>query len=109
MIRLHNAYEHPEQNRYMVYEFKDEKAGIYFEQMLLSKDIPYEKDETDKSIYRFGIHKKYAKLSNEINSTTLLKHKEPFIPVASLRWFVFAITIVLLSIAIVGYVKSLNA
>ena len=111
MLRLQNYYEHPSQNRYMVYEFHQEEAAIYFEQKLIAADVPYEKGEetrNERNFTLFGIHKKYSHKVTPINTDTIIKHKAPFIPDKGLMWFTFILTVGVLALAFIGYLKSLG-
>ncbi len=109
MLRLVNYYEHPSDKKYMVYEFKTEAEAIYFEQQLILKEIPYEKGEDEKEgvlIFFYGVRKKYQQDAFVVNTDTLLKHKNSFIPGKGLKWFVLLLTLSALIFAIVGYIKS---
>lgn len=109
MIRLQNYYEHPSQRSFMVYEFAKEEAGIYFEQMLINANIPYEKGTEERrgiNYHLFGVHKKHKISVEKINTDTLIKHKTSFLPDRGLQWFTFAFTLAILALAIIGYLKS---
>jgi hypothetical protein len=87
MIRLANYHTHPEHKDYTVLAF--EKAI-----------------DEDEKIIMFGIKSTLFEKAQKINADSYAKYKKAFIPDNTLRYSLLGIFFILITLAIVGYIKS---
>ncbi|MDG1260436.1 MAG: hypothetical protein P8H59_11630 [Flavobacteriales bacterium] len=108
-MRLTNNYEHAGDNRYMVYEFYLDEHADEFQAMLEEKNIVFQRfkdeDQEDPPTL-FGIEKTYLKEATWCNNMIHSKYRKPMIPNAIMRWGLLIITAVLISLAVIGYLKT---
>lgn len=104
MVRLNltNYDDHPADNRYVVFHFKDPQMAGEFMDGLTMAAIPFEADETGGPPYLIGVKKTFRKKALEINYSVIGKHREKFIGDPIFRWFVIAMVGLVFLLAIVG-------
>jgi hypothetical protein len=108
-IRFTNFYEHPEDSRFYVYEFFHEYIADYFEELLVSRGVTFERHfavDSDPQVYLFGIAKSYLSESNKCNYLTHAHFRKPLIANVWLKWATLIITLGLVALALVGYLQS---
>ena len=108
-MQITNYYDHPSDNRYMVYQFYVPEHADAFEAMLVEKNIQFERfldEEGERPRILFGVHKTHKTRSNHANFIVHAKYRSPFIPNVVLRYSVLIITIFMIAMAIIGYIKS---
>lgn len=107
MIRLTNYHTHPENKDYTVFTFKNFEQGNYFESELIAHNIPFEKAiDDDEKVIMFGIKTTFFEQAQKINVDSFAKYKKAFIPDNTIRYTVLSIFFILLTLAILGYIKS---
>lgn len=107
-MRLTNYYEHPGDNRYYVFEFPTDDYANEFEALLVSRKVAFERHfdaEASRNVL-FGIHRDFFKDALWCNNILYAKHRKPFISNSVFRWFVLLFTAGLITLAIVGYLKT---
>ena len=106
MIDFTNYREHPERKKFLVYHFYREAQADYFEGLLKDHDIWYERaneEEEEKAIYFFGIRKDDKGKVERLNNLAIGKFRDRFIPYRWLRWITVLVSIVILGLAIAGF------
>ena len=105
-----NYYEHPGNPNYMVFRFRDTTYAERFEIRLNEKAIPFEKDistnENQVITTLYGVKKTYYKEALNQNFLTFSELRKPFISDPILRYFILLITILCLTLSLIGYFLS---
>ena len=100
-MNFSNYFEHPSDNRYMVYRYRDPEHADHFEARLEGESVPYERHEEAENgvmfIY-FGVSKDYLKAANQANHLTLGQFRDKFIPNKAFCW-----AVVIVGVAIIGF------
>lgn len=108
-LGLVNYTKHPSNPNYIVYRFADEKRAASFEKVLTEKGIWFEKGEEEKrqrTYILIGVHKNDFKHTEKINFEVEAEHKKPFIPFKFFRYFILLISLLAITLAVIGYSKS---
>jgi hypothetical protein len=111
MNLIGNFSEHPIDNRYTVFKHYSKEQSEYFKSLLEEKQIKYEYDEefSEKGVrYLFGVKNKDLSKTKTLNYLTIAKFREPFIPNVYFRYIVMIISAIVMTLAIIGYIKSRN-
>ena len=106
-----NWREHPTQKRYIVFFFSTVEQGNYFEQLLIEHKVWFERHvdhEDDKRPIWFAIERGDMGTVKRLNHLTLGKYRNKFIPTSGLRIIVFIISGILVTLMIIGIIKSGN-
>ncbi|MBT4776469.1 MAG: hypothetical protein HOH13_01835 [Crocinitomicaceae bacterium] len=109
-FQLTNYKDHPKNNLYKVFFFREKKRADFFENLLIEKKIPYEKDLDDfknEPLYLFGVGKSYLSATLECNFLTMAEFRQPLL--GANKWFRYGIVIfsvLLLIVALFGLVLS---
>lgn len=93
----------------MVYEFYLDAHADEFQSMLEEKKIVFERfkdDDQADAPTLFGIEKTYLKEATWCNNMIHSKYRKPMIPNAIMRWGLLVITAVVITLAVVGYLKT---
>lgn len=111
MINLMNYYEHPGDNRYYIFEYRNVEKSMNFEALLEEYEIEYEKlveDETEERIWmcKYAISKSRFKDALMANNLTESKYRNPMIGNKYARYGFVILMIFLMSLAFIGYIKS---
>ena len=109
MFDFTNYRDHPEQREYLVVLFYIEEQADFFESLLKQEGLFYERDreeEDDKTTYYFAVKRQDRKRVLYLNNVTIGKFRERFIPSFWLRWIVFIVSAVVVTLAIWGYVRD---
>lgn len=111
MISLLNYSQHPTNRLYTVFGHKQKEQSDFFEKLLNDNHINYEKDiEEDNgriTIY-FAVSNSHLKIAKKLNFEAIGHFRQPFIADAIIRYFIIGISIVVISLAIAGYVLQGN-
>lgn len=108
VFKITNYYDHPESPRHIVFHyFKKEQAGE-FERLLKEGNIEFEKhvEEEGRTIYLFGVHKKFEKEAVRMNFLAIGRNRQPFISDPLLRWLALIVFFLALALAIIGFYKA---
>lgn len=104
-----NYKQHPSDNRYMVFRFKDAKMADFFRCELESKKIWFEEGEeelkSNQKVAMFGVHNSDFKKVQNINYETSAKFRPRFIQNKALRVFLLSFFIFFVAFAIYGVIK----
>jgi hypothetical protein len=104
-----NYFEHPADNRYMVYKYQIAQHAQKFEARLVEAGIPFEKHlENEEGVdwTYYGVHKDYRKEANRANHLTVGEHREMFIPNKRFRWGVVIFGLVVITLAILSAIMN---
>lgn len=108
-MKLINYDEHPGDNRYYVFRFRDEHRATEFDELLTGRNVTFERDSQEDAgeiEYLFGIHKDYFKDALWCNNMIHARHRKPFIPSRFGRWALLLFVAGVIALAIIGYLKS---
>ncbi len=108
---LTNWRQHPTNKRYQVFFYKTIEEGRYFELLLNEHKIDFEahiEDENTGGKYRvfYAVHVNDMETCKYLNNLVIGKFREPFIPFKWLRIFLITVSIIVLILAIIGYIVS---
>lgn len=109
IMSLVNHQEHPTRPGYLVYHFKIAEHATYFEELLKEKDLFYERfDEArqGESVFWFGVRDRDHDAVEIINYTVKGKFRKPMIHDKGARYFVVALGILIILLAIIGAVMN---
>lgn len=104
-----NWREHPSDNRFEVFFFESKKEGDYFEQLLSDNGIKYESyvDESEPKYQFFYATKKIdSKQVINLNHLTIGQFRSRFISNSILRYALVIAMLIIMGLAIIGYLKA---
>lgn len=104
-----NWREHPSDNRYTVFFFKTKDESDFFEKELQHHDIWFEYNfDVEEPTYQhyYAVNKVNEKAVIQLNHLTIGAYRKPFIQINFLRYALIIGMILILSLAIMGYIKS---
>lgn len=104
-----NWREHPTDNRYEVFFYETKMEGDYFEQLLKTNNIEYEAyidEDEEKYKFFFATKKIDSKQIIKLNHLTIGQFRSRFIPNHFLRYALVIMMIIIMSLAIIGYLKA---
>lgn len=96
-----NYREHPSNDRYWVFFFKDAKRATDFEAALTEQGIWFEKDR-EEEYHLYGVHKDDFKAVQHQNFMTEAKFRKPFMADPLFRWLVVTVSLGAIILAIIG-------
>ena len=108
MFSLVNFQDHPTNRNKKVFFYRDTIQANYFEELLISEKIEFEKqvdEKGDQTIY-FGVKITDFKAVQKINYLTIGRFRKPFISDVFFRYFVIIISLLVLTLAITGALLS---
>ncbi len=108
MLVFQNIQDHPTNRNKKVFFFKDGAQADYFEQLINEQQIIYEKQidkEGDHTIY-FGIKTSDFKAVKKLNYLTIGHFRKPFIADTFFRYLLISISLIILTLAIIGSILS---
>jgi len=106
---LVNYADHPTNKGYVVFNFNSKEEADLMEQALIKKNIWFEQDEElheDEKIYLFGVKQRDFSKAQDCNFTTSAKTRKNIIPNAFLRYGLLLFVFIIITMAIIGYIKS---
>jgi hypothetical protein len=104
-----NWREHPSDNRYNIFFFKTEEESIYFEKLLKANSIWHEANiDLDEPTYKyyFAVNKTNSSAVIKLNNRTIGEYRDPFISNKWLRYGLVLFMIIVMSVALIGYLKA---
>lgn len=110
-LGLVNYVKHPSNKDYIVYRFADQNRANSFEQALEEEGIWFEKSTKEgkqRDYYLFGVHKHDYSKTEKINYRVEAMHKKPMIKMAFFRYFILFFSLIMLTLATIGYCKAQN-
>ena len=107
-IDLTNYREHPTHKNYTVFFYDSREQAAYFESLLTTNNIWFESDSEGGEDGKFFVAIKRHEESKvlRLNNIAIGKYRNKFIPNAFLRWFLILTSIVVLTLAIVGFLRA---
>ncbi|MGC6532673.1 MAG: hypothetical protein ACON34_06685 [Flavobacteriales bacterium] len=108
-MNFSNYFEHPSDNRYMVYRFRDPEHAANFQARLEQESVPFERHEEEERdvLYIFyGVSKDYLKAANRANHLTLGEFRDKFIPNNAFRWAVVIVGLAIIAFAILSAIMN---
>ena len=107
MFNITNYSEHPTKKIYTVFWFKTLEQAHFFENLLATNRIFFEKyTEEDNSVIYFAIKNIDYKISVKLNYETIGRFRSQLIPNKILRYTIISISAICIAIAIAGYIKN---
>jgi len=111
MINLTNYYEHPADNRYYIFEYRDVEKAMNFEDLLTDYNVEFEKlveDESENTVWKtlYAIAKSDFSAALKANSLTEAKYRSPLISNVYARYAFIIIMMGFLVLAFIGYILS---
>ncbi|MGB0805143.1 MAG: hypothetical protein ACPGRC_00545 [Salibacteraceae bacterium] len=104
-----NWREHPSDNRYTVFFFKSELESNFFKQLLEKHNywFEYNYDNTEPTYhYFFAVNKVNEKDIIKLNHLSIGEFRKPFLQFPILRYGLVIFMVIILTIAIIGYLKT---
>jgi len=123
-LGLVNYKDHPSDNRFKVFNFNTKEEAVYFEQLLNDGNIDYEKDEEELNslstlhftirhevekkgiMYLFAVSQRDLNLVHNMNYQVSAKFRDPMIKKPFLRYALVTFFLAILTLAIIGYIKT---
>ena len=109
LIQLKNYRPHPSDRKYFVFIYHDYKMTCSFEDGLTEEGLFFEKDVTENGPNKrwlYAVKKRDLEAVKKWNNLAIGLHRKPFIADPILRYFVIGISIVLMALAVIGFIKS---
>jgi predicted outer membrane lipoprotein len=106
-----NYTAHPENKKYVVFRFSDASRAASFENELILNAIWFEKSDDDKRGKRYdlyAIHTTDFKKTEKINYKVEAMHKKYIISSKPIRNGLFIFSLFVMTLTIIGYIKSTN-
>ena len=109
-FQITNYKDHPKNNLYKVFFYREKKRADFFEKLLLEKKIPFEKDLDElknEPLYLYGISKGFLSEALECNFLTMAEFRQPLL--GANKWFRYGIVVfsfLLLILALLGVIFS---
>ena len=104
-MKLTNYYIHPNDNRYLVFEFAEKSYADHFENLLKNGDCWFERHQEDDVVF-FGVEKSKSKEVMNMNFRTYGHFRNPMITNGWYKYLLLIITFIFIIFALVGYYKS---
>jgi len=108
-MNLTNYYDHKQDNRYKVFEFRESAHASEFKRLIEEDQIPYEEhleEYEGQKKFLFGIHNSYATRSEKCNFLVHAKYRKRMIPSRLFAWIMLIITGAFVILAVAGYMAS---
>ncbi|MGE0561231.1 MAG: hypothetical protein AB7O47_05400 [Flavobacteriales bacterium] len=109
MINITNYNEHPTRKAYTIFHFFNKERADYFKQLLKEHNIWFEADidkTPEKTTYFFGVKNSNLTDVYKINYLVNAKFRKPSISNKPLRIIIYLITLLLLTLGVLGYLKT---
>lgn len=105
-IEFRNFEPHEKQRAYMVFYFYARDHADYFESLLIEHNIPYERGAGKDLVRRhlIGIHRQYLPEAEKLNNDTGNFFRKPFLADKGLRYFILLISLLGITLAIIGWI-----
>ncbi|NNK80153.1 MAG: hypothetical protein HKO93_01535 [Flavobacteriales bacterium] len=109
LIQLNNYRPHPTDSKYMIFIYHDYKMACTFEDGLVESDLFFEKDVTENGPNKrwlYAVKKRDFQAVKKWNNIAIGTHRKPFISDPILRYVVIAISVGVMALAFIGFLKS---
>lgn len=106
---LVNYVDHPTNKDYRIFNFNTELEADLFEKKLTEKNIWFERDEEEHEnaiVYLFAVRDREFGKAQDANFMVSAKTRRNIIPIAFFRYFLIIFVLAVITLAIVGYMKS---
>lgn len=106
---LSNYKEHPTKTNYLVFQYTNQAMSDHFKRLLNERNIEFEYDESDfndKTLFLFGVKTAHRNEAVKCNFIAFGTHRKPLINNKFLKFFILLIFACLISLAVIGYLKS---
>ncbi|MFK8044677.1 MAG: hypothetical protein AB8B72_04230 [Crocinitomicaceae bacterium] len=110
-FRLVNYKDHPANEMYKVLNFNSQAESDMFEEKLKEGNFFYEKDVEEENgvlLYLFAVRNRDFKSIQQFNFEVSAAFRSPMIKNKSARYTLIAFFLAIMSVALVGYFKSMN-
>ena len=104
-----NWRDHPSDNRYVIFFFKTVEESAFFKDLLTKNKIWFEEnyDEDEPTFhYYFAVNKTNSSEVIKLNHLTIGSYRTPFIANNYLRYGLVIMMLIVMSLAIIGFLKS---
>lgn len=104
-----NKLSHPTNPAKVVYRHYERSRAEHFTELLVDDGIDFEAqvdEEDERKPTYFGVSRSIEKKVDKLNYIALGKDRDKFIASAPVRWLVFAISAVVMFLAILGAIKA---
>lgn len=111
ILGLVNYRVHPTNQNYRVFSFNSVEEADTFDQLLTEQNIWFERDTEEikeGTIHLFGVEKMDYKKAMNANYAVSAKHRKPMIKNKILRYSLISLTLFLVTLGIIGYVKKMQ-
>jgi len=105
MFNITNYFDHPTRPGYTVFKFFEKQRADYFEELLKKENSWYEtsfEDDSEKTIYLFGIRKGDHQKAMNANYLVSGKFRKKTISNSYVRILIFIIALGAIALAIIG-------
>jgi len=109
ILRVTNHQNHPTSKFHKVFFFYIEEQADYFENLLKSKNIWFERDSEfnkGKMMYLFGIKMTNVREVDQLNYLAIGKFRKPIFENIYLRYFVVIFGLLIILMGVLGYFLS---
>jgi hypothetical protein len=109
MFNITNYADHPSNPLYLVYKFKTIEESKTFQELLAESSLFYEADEAENvygALYVVAVKNKDESLATKLNYLAIGKYRKPIVNNIVVRTIIYAITVVILGFALVGFYLS---
>ena len=109
LIQLKNYRPHPTDSRYTVFIYHDYRMACFFEDRLSENELFFEKDASDSGPNKrwlYAVKNRELEEVKKYNNLAVGMYRKPFIADPILRYAVIALSIGLIALAVIGYLKS---
>lgn len=109
LIQLNNYRPHPSDRKYMVFVYHDYRMACLFEDKLTESDLFFEKDVTEDGANKkwlYAVRKIDMDQVKKMNNLAIGTYRKPFIADPILRYVVIGISVLLMALAVIGYIKT---
>ncbi len=103
ILNLTNFDDHPQDPLWLVFRFGDPQMAQEFMDGLKAADIHFEADAIPGGLTLIGVKQRHREAAIRINYTVLGRHRRPFIGDGIIRWALLIFTLLLLSLAFMGW------
>ena len=105
-----NYYEHPADNRYYIFEFRNVEKAMSFELLLEEYGVSFEKlvegESTEEWKTMYAVSKVFLKQALRANNLTESMFRKPMIGNVYARYIFVIVMLGVLGLAVVGYYKT---
>ncbi len=109
ILRVTNHQNHPTNKHYKVFFFYIEEQANYFEDLLNSKNIWFERDSEmnkGKRMFLFGIKMTNVREVDQLNYLAIGKFRKPIFENKYLRYGVVILGVLIMLLGVIGYFLS---